>query len=123
MKTYKSADYIEAVQPPPDNNTLCYYLPHQPVLKSTRTNMKTRVVFDGSAKTTSGEAMNDILQTGPTIQDDLYSRVLRFRAHEICFTADIEQMYRQVTIHPQDRNLQRILWRSVPDEPIQEYCL
>ena len=79
-------------------------------------------MFDGSAKTTSAMALNDILQTGPTIQEDLYSLVLRFRTHAICFTADIEQMYRLVTIYPQDRNLQPILWRTAPDQPIQEYC-
>jgi hypothetical protein len=123
MQDYESAGHVEAVQPPPDNNTLCYYLPHHPVFKSTSTATKTRVVFDGSAKTTSGVALNDILQTGPTIQEDLYSLVLRFRTHAICFTADIEQMYRQVTIHPQDRKLQRILCRSAPDQPIQVYCL
>jgi hypothetical protein len=123
MQDYESAGHMEEVQPPPDNNTVCYYLPHHPVFKSTSTTTKTRVVFDGSAKTTPGVALNDILQTGPTIQEDLYSLVLRFQTYATCFTADIEQMYRQITMHPKDRNLQRILWRIAPDQPIQEYCL
>jgi hypothetical protein len=41
----------------------------------------------------------------------------------VCFTADIAQMYRQVKVNPQDRNLQRILWRCSSDKPIQEYQL
>jgi len=123
MQDYESAGHMEAVPPPTDDSTVCYYLPHHPVFKSTSTTTKTRVVFDGSAKTTSGVALNDILQIGPTIQEDLYSLVLRFRTHVICFTADIEQMYRQISMNQQDRNLQRILWRQSPDQHIQEYCL
>jgi hypothetical protein len=41
----------------------------------------------------------------------------------MCFTADIAKMYRQITIHPQDKDVQRILWRRSPDDPIQEYKL
>jgi hypothetical protein len=32
-------------------------------------------------------------------------------------------MYRQIVVHPQDRDLQRILWRYSPEEPIQKYRL
>jgi hypothetical protein len=106
-----------------DGNQPCYYLPHHPVFKESSTTTKTRVVFDGSAKTSNGLSLNDILHVGPTVQPDLYSTVLRFRTHQICFTADIAKMYRQILIHPQDRDLQRILWRYSPNDPIQEYQL
>ena len=71
----------------------------------------------------NGLSLNDILQVGHTVQHDLYSIVLRFRTHQVCFTADIAKMYRQINVHPQDRDLQRILWRYSSDEPIQEYNL
>jgi hypothetical protein len=32
-------------------------------------------------------------------------------------------MYRQILVHPRDRDLKRILWRYSPDTPIQEYQL
>jgi hypothetical protein len=80
-------------------------------------------VFDGSAKPSNGLSLNDILQVGATVQPDLYSTVLIFRTHQVCFTADIAKMYQQILIHPQDRDLQRILWRHSPEEPIQEYQL
>jgi hypothetical protein len=101
----------------------CYYLPHHPVFRDASTTTKLCVVFDGSAKSSNGLSLNDILQVGATVQPDLYSTVLRFRIHQICFTADIAKMYRQILIHPQDRDLQRILWRHSPEEPIQEYQL
>ena len=65
-----------------------HFLPHHPVFKATSTTTHTRVVFDGGAKTSNGLSLNDILQVGPTVQQDLYSIVLRFRTHRVCFTAD-----------------------------------
>lgn len=38
-------------------------------------------------------------------------------------TADLQKMYRQVLIHSDDRDFQRILWRFSPDEPMEEYRL
>ncbi|XP_043478500.1 uncharacterized protein LOC122508897 [Leptopilina heterotoma] len=32
-------------------------------------------------------------------------------------------MFRQILVHPEDRDLQRILWRSTPEKPIEEYRL
>jgi hypothetical protein len=83
--------------------------------------MKTRVVFDGGAKSSNGLSLD--IQVDPTVQQDLYSIVLRFRTHQVCFTADIAKTYRQIVIHPQDRDLQRILWRYSSEDPIQEYRL
>jgi hypothetical protein len=93
MKEYEELGHMEPVtsQAP---GTTCYFQPHHPVFKATSTTTKTRVVFDGSAKTSNGLALNNILQVGPTVQPDLYSIVLRFRSHQVCFTADIAKMYR-----------------------------
>ena len=122
MKEYEELVHMEQVNSQEGKNT-CYYLPHHPVFKATSSTTKTRVVFDGGAKTSNGLSLNDILQVGPTVQQDLYSIVLRFRTHQVCFTADIAKMYRQIIVHPQDRYLQRILWRHSSEEPIQEYRL
>lgn len=58
------------------------YLPHHAVIKSRSTTTKVRVVFDASCKTSSGKSLNDILCVGPTIQDSLFSILLRFRQHK-----------------------------------------
>jgi len=122
MKEYEQLGHMEPVIQQEGNNP-CYFLPHHPVYKETSSTTKTRVVFDGSAKTSNGLSLNDILQVGATGQPDLYSIVLRFRTQQVCFTADIVKMYRQIVVHPQDRDLQRILWRYSTDKPIQEYRL
>ncbi|GFR15399.1 pro-Pol polyprotein [Trichonephila clavata] len=58
---------------------------------------------------------------GPQLQTDLTTLLLRFRMHKIAITADIEKMYRQITLH--DSDFQRIVWRNSPFEPIQDFRL
>lgn len=94
------------------------FLPHHPVLKEQSESTKCRVVFDASCKTTSGFSLNDIMMVGPTLQDDIFSILIRLRQHAYIFTADIEKMYRQILIEPSQRNLQMILWRKNEHEPI-----
>lgn len=52
-------------------NNDCYFLPHHCVLRPENTT-NLRVVFDVSCKTTSNISLNDILHTGPRIQEDLF---------------------------------------------------
>ncbi|XP_058822232.1 uncharacterized protein LOC131683878 [Topomyia yanbarensis] len=101
----------------------CCYLPHHAVIKEASTTTKVRVVFDGSAKTTTGKSLNDALLVGPVVQDELLAIVLRFRTYPVAIVADIEKMYRQVLIHPGDTPLQKILWRFRETDPVQEYEL
>jgi hypothetical protein len=122
MAEYEKLGHMTPVMSPTGTQPR-YYLPHHPVFQDASTTTKTRVVFDGSAKSSTGFSLNDVLHVGPTVQTDLYSIVLRFCTHQVCFTADIAKMYRQILMHPEDRDLQRILWRHSPDEPIKEYQL
>ncbi|XP_072389396.1 uncharacterized protein [Diabrotica undecimpunctata] len=96
-----------------------FFLPHHCVYKGN----KIRVVFDGSAKTDTGFSLNDILMVGPTLQDDLFTIILRFRKHKFALTADIVKMYRQILIKENQRCLQKILWRSDPNSSIETYTL
>ncbi|XP_058448908.1 uncharacterized protein LOC131428867 [Malaya genurostris] len=104
-------------------NSQTYYLPHHPVFKEASTTTKIRVVFDGSAKTSSGFSLYEALCVGPVVQDDLLTIILRFRTYPIALVGDIAKMYRQVLIHPDDSALQRILWRFSDQTPVQTYEL
>jgi hypothetical protein len=42
----------------------CYYLPATPLFKETSSTTRTRVVFDGGAKTSNGLSLNDIFTSG-----------------------------------------------------------
>ncbi|XP_043263590.1 uncharacterized protein LOC122403871 [Colletes gigas] len=99
-----------------------FYLPHHAVIKPTSTTTKIRIVFDGSARSSTGLSLNDTLLTEPTIQDDIFALLVRFRLHTYVLTGDIEKMYRQFLIRPEDRRYQRILWRD-NDDKIKTYEL
>ena len=60
---------------------------------------------------------------GPTIQQDLFAIMTRFRTHRYAFIADIEKMYRQILVSPRDSNLQRIVWRDSPHKELKHYAL
>ncbi|XP_037942534.1 uncharacterized protein LOC119675408 [Teleopsis dalmanni] len=87
-----------------------YFIPHHCILKPDSTTTKLRVVFDASAET--GHSLNDLMYNGPTVQSELFSILLRFRRPRFVFTTDIEKMYLQVLINPEDRRYQLIIWRS-----------
>lgn len=103
--------------------TIHFYLPHHGVLKESSETTKLRVVFDASAKGTTGISLNDVACVGPTIQEDLISIILRFRIHNYVIKADIAKMYRQVNVKKEHRDLQRILWRDDPDEELSHFVL
>ena len=63
-------------------------------MKDGSTTTKVRVVFDGSAKTSTGISFNEVRRVGPVVQNDLFSIVLRFCQYPIVLSADIAQMYR-----------------------------
>ncbi|XP_037931721.1 uncharacterized protein LOC119666512 [Teleopsis dalmanni] len=100
-----------------------YLIPHHCVIRPTSSSTKLRVVFDASCKTNNGLSLNDILLTGPKIQSELFSILLRFRCPRFAFCTDIEKMYRQILIHPNDRKYQIIAWRRSPNDPLQFYQL
>ncbi|XP_011858514.1 PREDICTED: uncharacterized protein LOC105556056 [Vollenhovia emeryi] len=108
IEEYLTLNHMSSVEPPEDDG---YYMPHHAVIKESSNTTKVRVVFDASAKTNNGMSLNDALMIGPTIQDTLFSHLIRFRTYNYVITADIEKMYRQVLLHEDDRRYQRFLWR------------
>lgn len=60
---------------------------------------------------------------GPTLQQDLFSILIRFRTHYYVLTAEIAKMYRQVLIEPSQTPLQRIVWRDSPADELSTYEL
>ncbi|XP_018375244.1 PREDICTED: uncharacterized protein LOC108769012 [Trachymyrmex cornetzi] len=102
---------------------ISYYLPHHCVIKNDSSTTKIRVVFDASAPTDNGISLNDIQMISPAVQGDLFALLVRFRVHPYIILADIQKMFRQVLINPDQRLLQRIIWRSSDKDPIQEFEL
>ncbi len=89
-----------------------YYLPVHGVFKSSSTTTKVRPVFDASAPSSNGTSLNDTLLQGPNLYPLLSDILLRFRTHEIGFSADIGKMFREVKLHPEEKDYHRFLWKD-----------
>ena len=100
-----------------------FILPHHGVVKEESSTTRLRVVFDGSCRTSTGVSLNDIQRVGPSVQDDLFSILIRFRKHALVVSADIAKMYRCVLVDPSQRSTQCILWRDSVSLPLQIYQL
>lgn len=123
MKDYLESKHMEVIPLLQRNTPYCYYIPHHCILRPDSQTTKLRVVFDASAKTTTGQSLNNHLYTGQKLQRDLPQILMRARLHKFLFTADIKQMYRQIEIHQEDRDYLRILWRFDSQTPVEEYRL
>ncbi|XP_055585069.1 uncharacterized protein LOC129737925 [Uranotaenia lowii] len=123
MQEYRELGHMHKVHINPADDKKRCYLPHHPVVKQSSTTTKVRVVFDASCRTSTGRSLNDALLCGPVIQDDLRSLILRSRTRQIMLVADIEKMFRQIKVHPNDMPFQSILWRNSPDDEVETYEL
>ena len=82
------------------------YLPHHGVFHPQKKD-KIRVVFDAAA---NGASLNNQLQQGPDLTNTLLGVLLRFRQYPIARLADIEGMFNQVKVPPEDSDALRLLW-------------
>lgn len=105
------------------NKTIEYFFPHHSVERPESTTTSLRVVFNGAAKTSSGFSLNDLMEVGPNLQQDLMTLLLKWRQYQYAFVADIEKMFRQINVNKCDQNYQKIVWRDDPTSPLQEYNL
>ena len=121
MKEYLTLGHAEEVPPEESLPPQHFYMPMHAVSKETSTSTKLRVVFDGSALTTTGVSLNQTLHGGPTIQPTLAQTLLRFRRYPIGLSADISKMYREVELDEGDKDSHRFLWREDPLQPVTDY--
>lgn len=121
LKEYGTLEHMIEVDPCLFKNA--YYIPHHCVIKQSSSTTKLRVVFDASAVDKDLNSLNAHLLNGPRLQVDLLDHLMKFRLHKFAFTADIEKMYRQIWINPEDHKFQLILWRSSSTEELKTYAL
>lgn len=114
LEEYLSLDHMKPIPPyeiHEDGKYFSYYLPHHSVVKPDSKSTKVRVVFNASKPSASGTSLNDILHIGPTLQSDLMFVILNWRLYKYVFNGDIQKMYRQILLHEEDQQYQRILFR------------
>ncbi|XP_071092716.1 uncharacterized protein [Haliotis cracherodii] len=123
MKDLLDKDYAQKV---PENKKdrkdgKVWYIPHHGVYHPKKPE-KIRVVFDCAA-TFRGKSLNDHLLQGPDLTNTLLGVLLRFRQEPIALMADIEAMFYQVRVEPDDYDVLRFLWwpNGNLEEELQEH--
>ena len=97
IKEQESRGFIERVT---DDNTLSgHYIPHHCVKKDSPTT-PIRVVYDCSCKTSPAKpSLNECLEKGPPLLNDMIGILLRFRIHDKAFSSDIEKAFLNAGLH------------------------
>ena len=91
-------------------STQVHYLPHHAVIHSDKSTTKLRIIYDASAKAEGTSSLNDCLLVGPKFNQKLLDILIRFRAHCIVVTADIEKAFLMVAVVERDRDALRFFW-------------
>ena len=87
-----------------------WLLPHHPVLSPHKP--LPRVVFD-SAAVHDGVCLNDCLEAGPSLHNDLPGILMRFRERPVALAGDVSDMFCHVRLRPEDCKYHRYLWRDM----------
>ncbi|XP_056272262.1 uncharacterized protein LOC130195038 [Pseudoliparis swirei] len=90
------------------NNQPAWYIPHHGVYHPHKPG-KIRVVFDCSARF-QDTSLNDHLLTGPELTNTLVGVLCRFRKGPIAIMCDVERMFHQFHVRPEDQDYLRFLW-------------
>lgn len=94
--------------PPLDKDKEHWYLPTFGVYHQQKPD-QIRVVFDSSAEC-HGTSLNDVLLSGPDLNNTLLGVLMRFRREPIALTADVQQMFYCFVVQEDHRDYLRYLW-------------
>ena len=88
-----------------------FYIPDKPVVRESAETTKLRVVYDASARATSGvPSLNECLNPGPPLWNKLWNVLVRARFHSVAIAGDIKQAFLQVRIREEDRDALKFYW-------------
>ncbi|XP_065177011.1 uncharacterized protein LOC135806713 [Sycon ciliatum] len=110
MNSHIEKGYVSMVPTEQADGEDQWYLPHFPVVRDDKSTTKVRIVFDAAAEC-NGVSINDEMLTGPALQNDVSSVLLRFCMEPVALVADIAEMFPQVVLAESDRKYHRFLWR------------
>nr|XP_012217069.1 PREDICTED: uncharacterized protein LOC105668938 [Linepithema humile] len=108
LQKYRDLGHMELIPATELSCSSVVYLPHYPVRKKDGLTTKIRVVFNASCNTSNQTSLNDHLFVGPKLQTNLPTILMRWRQHKFVYILDIVKMFRQIFMHPADRDYQRI---------------
>lgn len=85
-----------------------YFLPMHAVTK----NGKVRLVFDASCKSENGRSLNETLDPGINLLNQLLDVLLQFRCYEFVYVGDISKAFHALRLAPESRKWTKFLWKD-----------
>ena len=92
-----------------------YYLPWRVVHNENSMTTPTRLVFDASSVTKTGNSLNSILATGVKSLNPLQQIFIAFRLRPIAVHTDFKKMYNSIKLCPEHWTYQRYFWYPTLD--------
>ena len=90
-----------------------FYIPHKEIIKKSAETTKLRIVYDASAKETNSQpSLNDCLNPGPFLQNQLWNILIRARFSPILLSGDLEKAFLQIIIKELERDALRFHWKA-----------
>ena len=111
VEKWQTKGYTETI-PKPENG---WYLPIFPVVRWDKQTSKVRPVVDGKARY-KGVSLNDFMYRGPDYINDLVVVLTRFRLKQVALVGDVAEMFLQVQVPEEQRNLHCFVWRNAEGE-------
>jgi hypothetical protein len=108
FKAWEDEGIIEVVKE--ETGRSCHYLPHRPVFKLGSETTPVRPVFDASCKYGRNPSLNDCLEKGPNLLEQIPSILLRFREKRIGVISDVRKAFLMIEIKEEERDFLRFLW-------------
>lgn len=95
IENQKLEGIVEVVNEEPQG--VEFYIPHKAVVRKNAESTKVRVVYDASARANNeAPSLNDCLNPGPPLQNDLWKILVRMRFLPVALTGDIKQAFLQM---------------------------
>lgn len=108
--------FIEVV---PNDVKSLHFIPYHPVFKKSETT-PIRIVYDCSCCIPGNLSLNDHLEQGSLMYNDIPSILIRFRLFPYACMSDLEKAFLQIGLHEVDRPFTTFLWLSNPLDPNSE---
>ncbi|XP_054713054.1 uncharacterized protein LOC129222564 [Uloborus diversus] len=108
FKEWLNENIIEEV-PTDELKNDAHYLPHRGVFKKDSTT-NVRPVFDASCKSKNSFSLNQCLEKGPNLIEEVPPLLMRFRKREIGVVSDIRKAFLQISVAEEDQDYLRFLW-------------
>ena len=64
-----------------------------------------RVVFNASSHESNASSLNEVLEMGPNLLSEILAILLRFRLHHSAIVGDVTQVFRQLVLDREERDL------------------